>query len=168
MSHVFLLGAGFSRAISDQMPVLKEMSKISRCRIDLPSRVGSLTSNVEHLMTYLSQPQPWLSEPDNLENRAAFLRVTREIASLMEERTSQAVMDCCPVWLKTLVKYWHETKAVVITFNYDTLIERAIEHIEPEPGDPLSADNIYPIPMQECAAGISNIWGDPTSFIQAA
>ena len=130
MSDVFLLGAGFSRAVSDHMPDLEGMSKILSDRVDYPPSVAGLTSNVEHLMTYLSQSQPWLGEPDNLENRAAFLRVTREIGSLLEERTREAVKKPCPGFLKTLVNYWHETQAVVITLNYDTLIERAIQHIK--------------------------------------
>ena len=149
MSEVFLLGAGFSRAISDQMPVLQEMSELLRDRVDYPPRVGSLTSNVEHLMTYLSQSQPWLAEPDNLENRAAFLRVTGEIGNLLAERTRKAVENPCPEFLRTLVNYWHATQAVVITFNYDTLIERAIQQVEPEPGHYLAPDNIYPIPIQD-------------------
>ena len=111
MPDVFLLGAGFSKAVSNHMPDLREMSEILRGRIDYPPRVESLTSNVEHVMTYLSQSQPWLAEPDNLENRATFLRVTREIGSLLEERTRKAVKQSCPEFLKALVNYWHRTHA---------------------------------------------------------
>ena len=163
MSEVFLLGAGFSRAVSDQMPDLQEMSELLRGRVAYPPRLGSFTSNVEHLMTYLSQSQPWLTEPDNLENRAAFLRVTREIGSLLEERTREAVESSCPGFLKTLVNYWHRKKAVVITLNYDTLIERAIQHIEPEPGDHLVPDNIYPLPMQDVRRGSAIFGATPRS-----
>ena len=161
MSDVFLLGAGFSRAVSAQMPDLQEMSEVLRDRVKCPPRAGSLTKNVEQLMTYLSQPHPWLAEPDNLENRAAFLRLTREIGSLLEDRTRKAVTESCPEFLQALVNYWHETQAVVITFNYDTLIERAIQHIEPEPGDHLAPENIYPTPMEDPRRG-SAIVG-PTS-----
>ena len=149
MSAVFLLGAGFSKAVSAGMPDMAEISEILKGRVTYPPRVGSLTGNVEHLMTYLSQSQPWLAEADNLENRAAFLRVTREIGSLLEERTREAVKESCPEWLNTLVDYWHASQAAVITFNYDTLIERAVQRIEPKPGYPLALENIYPTPMPD-------------------
>ena len=117
-------------------------------------------------MTYLSQPQPWLAEPANLENRAAFLRLTREIGNLLEDRTRKAVGESCPGFLQTLVNYWHETQAVVITLNYDTLIERAIQHIEREPGNRLTFSDVYPIRMPDVRRGSLIIGGTPRTSLR--
>ena len=158
MSAVFLLGAGFSKAVSTQMPDMKEMSEFLKGRFSHVPAIEHLADNVEHLMTYLSQSQPWLAEPDNLENRAAFLRLTREIGTILEEQTSEAVKEPCPQFLNTLVDYWHKVQATVITCNYDTLIERAVQHVETKPGSYLAPDNISPIPMPDPRRG-SMIFG---------
>ncbi|MHA7239554.1 SIR2 family protein [Arthrobacter sp. TMS1-12-1] len=42
------------------------------------------------------------------------------------ERTERlALEDPLPVWLERLVATWFDTEATLVTFNYDTLIERA-------------------------------------------
>ena len=35
-----------------------------------------------------------------------------------------------PEWLNSLIKSWHQEQAVVISLNYDTLIERAARELE--------------------------------------
>ena len=66
---VFILGAGFSKAIATQMQTMVELGEEVRERlsdeVDLASAIpASLGDNIELWMTYLSQPQPWLREPD--------------------------------------------------------------------------------------------------------
>jgi hypothetical protein len=34
-----------------------------------------------------------------------------------------------PTWLSTLVKAWHRQGAAIVTFNYDTLVEAAVDHL---------------------------------------
>ena len=89
MSDVFLLGAGFSKAVSDSMPVMAELSAALRQRVELPHYVIALGDNVEHWMTYLSQPQPWISQADNLHHKATFLNLTQEIGTVLNERTGK-------------------------------------------------------------------------------
>jgi len=121
LSDVFLLGAGFSKAISDKMPLLVDLSVALREEIDLPDYVTNLGDNVEYLMTYLSQDQPWVSVDGNLVHRAKFLRLTRAIGALINHRTSDVLQANCPEWLVKLVHWWHTERAHVITLNYDTL-----------------------------------------------
>lgn len=53
MADVILLGAGFSKAISQSMPLLNDLSE------ELKSKVSDVPgNNVEHWMTYLSQSYP--------------------------------------------------------------------------------------------------------------
>jgi hypothetical protein len=32
-----------------------------------------------------------------------------------------------PDWLRSLISFWHESKASIVTFNYDRLVESAYE-----------------------------------------
>ncbi len=65
MGDVFLLGAGFSRAISkslklsayDALPLLRELSSAIRQRVELPANVLALGDNLALWLTYLSRPQ---------------------------------------------------------------------------------------------------------------
>ena len=59
---VFILGAGFSKQISRQMPLLKELSGVIASRVSEPGRIIEIPfmrTDVEMAMTFLSQPQPW-------------------------------------------------------------------------------------------------------------
>ena len=72
MTHrdVFILGAGFSKAVESQMPTMKELTNavkkhIAASELDLPlpltdpeNRDEKLDNNIELWMTYLSQRQP--------------------------------------------------------------------------------------------------------------
>jgi len=144
---VFLLGAGFSKAVSDSMPDMAELSKALRKRVELPHYVTALGDNVEHWMTYLSQPQPWISQADNLHHKAMFLTLTQEIGTLLNEQISKALSSKCPDWLQILVSWWHSNQANIITLNYDTLIERAL-CFTPTGGN-FDLRNIYPVALPD-------------------
>jgi hypothetical protein len=63
MSDVFILGAGFSKAISDAMPVLNDLSVEVKQRLPELEKVATfLPDNIELWLTFLSQKHPWLSE----------------------------------------------------------------------------------------------------------
>ena len=162
MSDVFVLGAGFSKAICDSMPILSEMREelLDHRNLHIPSPSGVTGDNFEHLMTYLSQPQPWLVESENLENRAAFLRVVIEIGDYLQGCTDSTIGQGCPEWLKLLVAYWHHHQSSVITFNYDTLIERALCYVEPISGQRPRDTDICPVILSDVRR--SSIWdGNP-------
>ena len=142
MGDMFLLGAGFSKAVSDDMPLLKELSGQIRCRrSDLPESLLTLGDNIEIWLSYLSQPHPWLRESENLRNRALALEITEEIKKVLDKKEQLVIQDECPSWLLTLTQHWHETQARVISLNYDTLVERAaIKGI-----DKIKAEHLYPV-----------------------
>jgi len=145
MSDVFVLGAGFSKAIHTNMPTLPELSKEVEARLGspLPSPLNRLGNNIELWLTYLSQPHPWLKEYDNLKNKALFLQMTERLGEVLSDRTKEVVVGPRPNWLFDLIDYWDGKKSRVITFNYDTLIERAAvtssKHLE----------RIYPIRLTD-------------------
>jgi len=145
MSDVFLLGAGFSKAVSDDMPLLKELSSQIRGRLsNLPESLLTLGDNIEIWLSYLSQPHPWLRESENLRNRALALEIAEEIKKVLDEKEQLAVLDECPSWLLTLTQHWHKNQAGVISLNYDTLVERAavksVDNVSR-----IKAEHFYPV-----------------------
>ena len=76
-------------------------------------------------MTYLSQRQPWLREPELDLHRSLGGRVRQTIAAVIDERTELASASVAPDWLRRLILAWHRQEAVVLTLNYDVLVERA-------------------------------------------
>ena len=125
MSDVFLLGAGFSKAVSDDMPLLQELSSQIRGRLsDLPESLSTIGDNIEIWLSYLSQPHPWLRESENLRNRALALDITEEIKKVLDEKEQLAVLDECPSWLLTLTQHWHKNQAEVINTSRETPVFR--------------------------------------------
>ena len=127
---VFILGAGFSKAIASQMPTMEELGAKVRERLedftDISSVIPvSLGDNFELWMTYLSQPQPWLSQPDIDLHRSLVGRIRQSIVDVIQVRTSEASTAGVPDWLQRLIFSWRQREAIVITLNYDTLVEMA-------------------------------------------
>lgn len=158
---VFILGAGFSKAISSQMPTMKELTKKVKERIqqdgwslplpllDDEQRGRALEENIELWMTYLSQSQPWLNESFVQDNQALATRIRFYIKEVIEATEKETSMrpSSVPDWLSTLIKQWSIQEASVITLNYDTLVERAaltLSDSDINGGEGLSPGQIYP------------------------
>lgn len=140
---VFLLGAGFSIAVSSDFPTtdqlgnravtrLRERSVIDEGEARVPSG-GFEPGQFETWLARLAEDQPYLSTAENFQNRALFVEVSRSISEVLndcEERLDHAK----PSWLYDLVSAWHARQAHVITLNYDTLIERNVaNHLLADP-----------------------------------
>ena len=147
---VFILGAGFSRAIDEHMPTMAELGAEVRERLAEATGFSSaipdtLGDNIEMWMTYLSQPQPWLREPEIDLHRSLGGRIRRCIADVIKERTELASASQAPDWLCRLILAWHRREAIVITLNYDTLVEKAARDLTAsEPKVELRPAHIYP------------------------
>lgn len=154
MNEVFLLGAGFSRAIHPAMPLLPDLTKEVSRRITVPAEARALGDNVELWLSYLAISQPWLSQSENLRNRATSLDMSRVIAETVEECTNECLKGSCPGWLLKLLRYWHESRAHVITLNYDVLIERASADIQDRPAssERLTDAQIYAVSLTPAGA----------------
>ncbi|MEV8307173.1 SIR2 family protein [Streptomyces flavidovirens] len=127
-NDVFVLGAGFSKAIHPKMPLLASLGTEVRGRLgaqipEIPSRLGP--DNFELWLSFLAEEQPWRTEAENLEARAAFLRITEVLRTVLTECVHEARDQPCPPWLLQLIRRWHRDQATVITLNYDPLVEAA-------------------------------------------
>ena len=93
----------------------------------LPPELKLYKNDIEMWMSYLSQAQPWLSDSDVYLNYSLASRIRKIISQVLEERISQVVMSAPPKWLNQLIASWHERQSVIVTLNYDTLIESAAQ-----------------------------------------
>ncbi|MEV4544733.1 hypothetical protein [Micromonospora echinaurantiaca] len=132
MQTVFVLGAGFSRAVSAAMPLTDELGEVVRDRLPearARSPRGFTGGYFEAWLSRLAEPQPDLTSAANAANHALFLQVAEEIHRIMQERELQVLLGTPPWWLQRLVGVMHATRSPVVTFNYDTLIERTVAYL---------------------------------------
>src|ERR1039457_4550186 len=125
---VLILGAGFSRAVSDRMPLVDELGNLCLRLNGLAddTRVPSGGFSGGNFETWLSQfadEQPYLTAQENLENQAIFLRFSSAIAHVLNQTVQEALIHGAPPWLSEFVRAAHARRATLITFNYDPLIE---------------------------------------------
>ncbi|MGP4915599.1 SIR2 family protein [Brachybacterium tyrofermentans] len=124
---VYVLGAGFSRAISAGMPLMNELGDEVKTRLpELFPGDQDARGTFEDWLSLRVTALPFLNGWQNSRRAADAERMIAEIAEILDDSSSTASSSSCPKWLIRLVKIWHAERAVVITFNYDTLVERAI------------------------------------------
>lgn len=141
--RVYVVGSGFSRAVSNSMPTLAELSRQVRAGIPLldphsNAVVERLGNNFELWLSFLAEDRPWMRRPENLRNQASFLEVSGQIASIVRHGQQAAFAAPLPDWLRQLVLLWYREQATVITFNYDVLIESAYTQVARAPGSPIA------------------------------
>lgn len=164
MSDVFVLGAGFSRAVFPSMPLLADLSARVQERVERPHHAAQVTesellrANVELLLDYLYARQPWQSEEEGLVNRAAFFQYSRAMADVVSDLESEACNAEVPEWLSQLVRTWHEKKCAVISLNYDTIVER----VACTTLDDIIAPHLWRLPICRGIARTSMVFGGST------
>ncbi len=131
--RLLILGSGFSKAVSEKMPVVRELADALKQQIkndpelkDLEDpKYQHLLNDPELLLTYLAQDQPWKKPWEAPKEWAVFLKISQWLAEHLKKCECQAFEGEIPEWTKHLAKWLYETKAWVLTFNYDTVLERA-------------------------------------------
>jgi hypothetical protein len=141
-----ILGSGFSRSISEDMPTMAELGQQVIDRLALPQTTLMIfNNNLEQWMSFLAVDQPWLSQADNLENRAWFARASAAVQECISESEAKVIETTpLPDWLRRLVWTWCDQKANVFTFNYDTLLERALMELNRLD----TFGDLYPMPLE--------------------
>jgi hypothetical protein len=150
-TDVFILGAGFARAIAPSMPLLQDLAERIREKFQPRNRIppavaAMMQENFAHALSYLEQAKPWVTEADNLRLRALFLDISNAIAHDLDETVKGAAETLGrdpPAWLSRLLRHWHEHRCTVLTLNYDTLIETAAAQLDGG-GVRIQAADIYP------------------------
>lgn len=129
---VFLVGAGFSKAINERMPLMNELGtqvwdQLGERTPYLPPNLQSASHemNLEQVLTYLVEDHPWDERYRGFERRAHFELLADRIVSTVTQAEAETTQTAPPDWLLHLVAYWSKTQSHVVTFNYDSLIESA-------------------------------------------
>lgn len=123
----YLTGAGFSREISEKLPLLPELAEKVSARMGMrESDLFAFNGNIEQWMSHLATDQPWLAKEQSLENLARFYTASKEIYSIVSAAENEVMQDACPHWLEVFAGHVSCRSATVATLNYDTLLERTI------------------------------------------
>ena len=149
MGDVFILGAGFSKAINAAMPIMKELSNEVIARLEASAfpphdTLYALGNDIELWMTYLTQHQPWLKDEYYYRNMALAAEIRRHIFNVIVNGTKTSMNSSAPDWLLSLIGHWHSQRASVLTLNYDTLVERAAHKIVVNDQAGILAESIHP------------------------
>lgn len=128
---VYVLGAGFSRAISESMPLTDELGSAVQQTLGLTWPSGHESMSFEEKLTLLSTPLPFLEGYRNTQRRAQAEQITAALADELDTRGADATSGAAPLWLLQLVSLWNDEQATVLTFNYDTLVEQAVTTLHP-------------------------------------
>lgn len=135
-NSVFILGAGFSHAISPTMPLTNELGR-EVLRYFLPADADELDAPVfgddglsfEAWFSWLSERQPYETERAFHRAQSMFFQLQNSIATVIREK--QSLVEELPLkrWLVSLIDLMHHSEATVITLNYDTLFESAFRRL---------------------------------------
>ena len=129
---VFILGAGFSSAISDQMPLTNELGELviktlppeTISSLDAPS-FSSAGLSFEAWFSWLAERQPYEWEDSFHFHQSQFFQLQKGIATAIRQRQALAQQQQFKSWLFDLIDILHHSESTVITLNYDTLFESA-------------------------------------------
>lgn len=176
--EVFILGAGFSKAISEHMPTLDELGhRIASPFAKTPSFVllppaaktavsaGRLPGgSFEAWLSHLATAAPFLDTSEQLHNSAIAQELVKLLVAEIERSEAVALSAQMPYWLRRLVALWDRLDATVITFNYDTLLEQAVNASEMPwidwqsfSAEPVGGAAVNPLKMH----GSTNWWWIP-------
>ncbi|MBI1976059.1 MAG: hypothetical protein HYS56_00950 [Candidatus Omnitrophica bacterium] len=86
---------------------------------------AALKDNIEHLMTYLFQENPWRNVIEKHRNLAAYHLITKIIQEIFSKQ--EKAFNVSNAYVRSLLSLWHKWEAAIISFNYDTTIERLAE-----------------------------------------
>lgn len=134
-SQVFIIGSGFSKEYSPEMVTLKELSQqVWKKQSDIPEKLDDMKSvgykdDIEMLMNFLVTDQPWIPTHKYHENLSLFYRLADWVGNTIEDNEKNAFegREENPSWMQNFLMYIQEKKIPVITLNYDTIIENALE-----------------------------------------
>lgn len=128
---VHVLGAGFSKALSPNMPLTNQLGDqvLNAVWPELrqPGTPPALEgAGFEVWLSGLAERQPYLTETANADNQADLLHILDEIYEVLCEAQAAALWSM-PGWVTTFAALTVGLDASILTFNYDCLLEKSYE-----------------------------------------
>ncbi|MBU1119452.1 hypothetical protein KKH43_06235 [Patescibacteria group bacterium] len=130
----FIIGSGFSKDLCG-LPTLTGENSLSSLVIEklqehenesvklfINSISSEIKDNIEHLMSYLIQDNPWSNETEKHLAKASYHVITDLIHKVLDENDQELKTE--EEYIQQLFSFWHKYETDVISFNYDTLIEK--------------------------------------------
>ena len=161
MTDVFLLGAGFSKAVCKAMPTMMELFDRLGHWVGSPGWFSKeayeyASGNVEALLSYYAIPSPQDDPPELLHKKRVTALLEKEIGTLLRDCENKGATDGLNPNAERLLVKWHQERTHILTTNYDTLVERiASKKIFPKADgkkDSLFYTDLYPIPITNAVA----------------
>ncbi|MPQ96864.1 hypothetical protein GB931_02790 [Modestobacter sp. I12A-02628] len=107
------------------MPLLAGLSDQVLRELNLPAEtLTAFAGNLEEWLSFLSTDQPWLTDQQNLRNRAQFRDASEAVHACITQCEEAAVLSAPPPWLERLAWHWCAASPDIATYNYDLLLER--------------------------------------------
>jgi hypothetical protein len=107
------------------MPMTDELGNLILRRMNVQQAVFT-GGYFEMWLSRLAEPQPDLRDDQNYLNRARFQQVTDALFAVMTERQLHTLKTALPWWLLRLLGVAHASRMTLLSFNYDTLVEHAV------------------------------------------
>jgi hypothetical protein len=135
-----------TRGLGEQVAAL-----LTKRGCDTSALTDLYRNDFEAWLTQLAEGRPWTSEADHLRDRAWFLEASTLIGEIL--RHSQRTAFDRPPWLSRLVTFWHQNRSIVLTLNYDTLIEEAVQRLHlRRVGQLVHYSQVYAVPITSANA----------------
>ncbi|MBS6474312.1 MAG: SIR2 family protein [Acetobacter sp.] len=132
--RIFFLGAGFSKAIDEDYPLMEGLTQNIGIMLEKESvakhyeEIAPLTKgNVESLLTYLATDFPWKSDVTKFSNHALYAAIIEKISEEFKRLIKEYKGINNPVWNQFssfVKKNWEDCN--FITLNYDILLEQLL------------------------------------------
>lgn len=157
---IFFLGAGFSKGICSDYPLMKELSV--KVKEEYEKEKGALAEhykiipdklkdNIEELLSYLSGKLIWKDEITLALDKALYIDITEKVRECFAKISN----DPDSSNLKTIAKEIYNKNWPVITLNYDLLMEYAL--CESNNKCQIASDQLYQIPILNKADRVKQI-----------
>lgn len=124
-NKVIFLGAGFSKSICNEMPLIKDLlndlkpgSKLNEFISNIKSKMGS-EFDVENCVSYILSKEIFYSEKENIE----FYNLRYELLEHIYLKIKQYKPNYNLNIMEKFIYYCIKEKVLLVTFNYDLFIE---------------------------------------------
>ncbi|MFV8250454.1 SIR2 family protein [Bdellovibrio bacteriovorus] len=149
MANLFFLGAGFSKYLHSNMPLMLDLGRgiqEEQYHADLYNEDFKRSKNIESFMSYLNEELPYEKESQYLRKMAAAKDLSRhiwEVISAHDAKYRPTDGNKHRFFCKLLTE-----NSSVITLNYDLLLEKSFESAAKSlPGRTFSQKRSYVMPL---------------------